>query len=234
MDGLRSEAQGATRVTGLTQLMRARTAGLHAEAEQSGIIASIRSGTVTRPDYALYLRNLLPAYQQMERGLRQHSVRPGFELLSRRSLHRASRILADLKELSGADWPDALPLLPAGESYAYRMRFAARRGGLLLAHAYTRYLGDLSGGQILRLSLLRRFGADFRATAFTEFPAIPAIGDYVNCLRAALDEAGRSMAHPDPIPEEAAVAFQLNIQVSKDVAAFRLERSPRPHGDRRR
>jgi heme oxygenase len=87
---------------GLAHRMRARTSSLHAEAENTGVLASILSGNATMSAYALYLRNLLPAYQAMEQALSRHRNRPGFGYLSDRSLHRSESILADLDHLEGS------------------------------------------------------------------------------------------------------------------------------------
>jgi heme oxygenase len=203
---------------GLSALLRARTANAHARAERSGVVAAILAGTVTRPRYALWLRNLLPVYQELEQAAARHRARPGFAWMADGRLHRAGRIAADLAALIGLD---DLPVLPAGRDYAQRVKAAGSGAGdRLLAHAYTRYLGDLSGGQVIRRHLLRRFGPEFRAVAFTEFPAIPRVGSFVADLRTALDDAGRHVAHPEQAIEEAVLAFELNIALSEAVAAF--------------
>jgi heme oxygenase len=201
--------------------MRERTARLHAQAERTGIVAAIQTGRVTRAGYAAYLRNLLPVYRALEQGLPRHRASPGIAYLAQASLCRAARIEADLDGLAGTGWAASVPLLAAGRRYADHVgRVAAENVELLYAHAYTRYLGDLYGGQILRRRLIGRFGLSFGALAFTEFPAIPAIPAFAAGFRAALDEAGRQMADAEPAIEEAAVAFRMNIALSEAVAAL--------------
>lgn len=208
---------------GLAAALRDRTAQLHAEAERSGIIASILTGTVTPLAYGLYLRNLLPAYREMEQSLQRHRSLPGLGYMAQSSLHRAARIEVDLDRLAGPRWPSELPLLSSGQRYGERVRWVgAEDPELLYAHAYTRYLGDLYGGQTLRRRLIRRFGSHFRATAFTEFPAIEEIRDFAVGFGAALDEAGRHIADSDHVIDEAAVAFRLNIALSEEIAALQL------------
>jgi heme oxygenase len=171
--------------------------------------------------YGLYLRNLLPAYREMEQALQRHRTLPGLGYMAQASLHRAGRIETDLGILAGRGWPSALPLLSAGRNYAERVRWVgAEEAELLYAHAYTRYLGDLYGGQTLRRHLMRRFGSQFRATAFTEFPAIAGIRGFAAGFSAALDEGGRNVADSGSVVEEAAVAFQLNIALSEETAAL--------------
>lgn len=184
--------------------MRERTTALHAAAERSGIVAALFGGHASQPAYALYLRNLLPAYQAME------LTNPAF---AQPCLYRAKSIIADLDELIGADWPAILPLLPSAETYAARVMLA-RGGPLLIAHCYTRYLGDLNGGQLLARRLQLLFGRSFSALRFTDFPDADTLR---RTYRDRLDDAGRLLADPASVVEEAAVAFQLNIDLSLDL-----------------
>src|SRR5271165_6727337 len=117
---------------GLATALRQRTAQLHAQAERSGIIASILTGTVTPLGYALYLRNLLPAYRELERALQRHRTLPGLGYMAQSALHRGGRIEADLDILAGRSWPSALPLLSAGRCYAERVRWVGTEDAELL------------------------------------------------------------------------------------------------------
>ena len=201
---------------GLAAALRARTRYLHERAERSGVVRAMLAGTATRASYALLLRNLLPAYQALESGLESHRTR--FPGLARPELYRADAIAADLAALQGGSWPDRLPLLPAGVRYAHRVGMAARgRGWPLLAHAYARYLGDLSGGQLLRRLLGRTLGLDPAELGFLTFPAVQDPAAVKAEFRAALDAAGREMVDAGPVVQEAAVAFRLNIHVAEAV-----------------
>ena len=203
----------------LVQRLRRATRDLHTRAERTGIVATILDGTATRTGYALYLRNLLPAYQAMEHALEQHRDTPGIGALAWPALYRAPGIIADLADLAGPNGPESLPLLPAAERYAARIAWAGSGdGGLLLAHAYTRYLGDLSGGPILARRLGQIFGPDFRATAFMAFPAIGDVGVFANAFRASLNHAFDRVANPEDVVREALIAFALNIGLSCEVA----------------
>ena len=85
----------------------------------------------------------------MEHGLERHSRSPGIALLSHYRLARTLAIECDLAALCGERWVEDIPLLAAGENiYAKRVAHVADGDSMrLIAHAYTRYLGDLSGGQ---------------------------------------------------------------------------------------
>jgi heme oxygenase len=205
---------------GLAAALRERTRALHVQAERSGIVREILRGRASRHGYALLLRNLLPAYRELERGLERHRHAPGVRAAARPVLYRAPALAADLAALCGPAWSRSLPLLPAGERYADRVAAAGSRDGArLIGHAYARYLGDLSGGQILRRLLGRSLGLGPGCLAFYDFPDIPDPEGFKAGYRAALDRAALEIVDVDGVVEEAAAAFRLNIEVSEAVLA---------------
>jgi heme oxygenase len=199
--------------------MRGCTAELHAVAEGGGIVAALVGGQITRPAYALYLRNLLPAYQAMEEALRTGGDRPELQGLIQPALYRSERIAADLISLVGCDWAAALPLLPSGQAYAARVSLVSD-SPTLIGHCYTRSLGDLNGGQIIGRRLIQRFGAEFPALAFTTFPGIADLPAFIKTYRESLDRAGNHLPDLAPVAAEAATAFEMNIDLSVAVEAF--------------
>ncbi|MFZ5558102.1 MAG: heme oxygenase (biliverdin-producing) [Pseudomonadota bacterium] len=212
--------------TGLANALRQRTRALHAQAERTGVIRALLEGRATRYGYALLLRNLLPAYQHLEQGLEAHRLTPGIGGLAHAPLYRAAALAADLGELLGHDWSDALPLLPAGERYAQAVAAAADgRGERLAAHAYVRYLGDLNGGRVLKSLLERTLGLPASALSFYAFPGLPDLDRFKADYRDALDRAGTEFADFAAVVAEAELAFRLNIDISQAVQAAAGERA---------
>jgi heme oxygenase (biliverdin-producing, ferredoxin) len=202
----------------LTEIVRRRTHALHGRAERSGIMHDILRGKANRYGYALLLRNLLPAYQCLEIGLEAHRRSPVVRAVARRELYRAAALRFDLKELVGREWESALPLLAAGEQYHQRVAIAAEGDGAgLIAHAYTRYLGDLSGGQVLKRLLARAPGLRPQELSFFEFPQIDDTEAFKRRYRSALDDSATMIADIDPVVAEVMVAFELNIGVFEAV-----------------
>ena len=205
---------------GLATALRRGTATLHTEAERSGIVQAILQRRASRAGYALLLRNLLPIYRAMERALRRLGPASDVAGWRRPELYRAEALAGDLAALAGPRWKLLLPLLPAGRRYAVRVRAAAAgRGTLLIAHAYARYLGDLSGGQVLRRLLggaLRLGPGELR---FYDFPAVADPAALRDELRATLDLAGAALPRPGALIAEAQAAFRLNIALSRAVLA---------------
>jgi heme oxygenase len=197
-----------------------RTKALHVEAERSGIIRELLRGSATRDGYILLLRNLLPAYQAMEKGLARHIKTPGLGALARYRLDRAPAIESDLVVLCGEAWHRDVPLLAAGDNYARRIAEAAQgNGARLIAHAYTRYLGDLSGGLILQRLLARSLALRPSELSFYDFPKYPDLAALKSAYREALDLAGRQAGDLKTVVEEGALAFTLNIDLSRAVQA---------------
>jgi heme oxygenase (biliverdin-producing, ferredoxin) len=202
----------------LTSLMRERTRALHARAERAGIINDILRGRASRFGYALFLRNLLPAYAALERGLERHRQTAALRAIAVRELYRAPAILSDLGQMFGAGWEGRLPLLAAGERYARQIDHAASGDGApLIAHAYTRYLGDLNGGQVMKRLLTKSLRLQPGELSFFEFTEIADSEAFKARYRYAFDECTALVPDGEAIAAEAATAFQLNIAVAEEV-----------------
>jgi heme oxygenase len=193
------------------------TKAQHHAAERSGFIAMMLRGTASRQGYTLFLRNLLPCYQVLEAGLDRLAGQGGAGRLALPEVARAAAIEADLLRLGGRD----LPVLPEAAAHAARIReVACGDGARLIGHAYTRTLGDLSGGQILQRLLGERMGLEDDALAFYRFPAIDDIDGFKAGYRAAIDIAGTEIGDPGAVLEEAVCAFRHTIALSDAVAAW--------------
>lgn len=199
-----------------------RTKSLHVEAERTGIIRDLLRGEASREGYILLLRNLLPAYQALEQGLERHGANSAvLGKLAEFRLDRASALEADLVSLCGARWSQHLPLLTASELYSKRIQKAAEGDGArLIAHAYTRYLGDLSGGQILQRLLARSLELKPADLSFYDFPRFSDLDALKADYREALDKAGSLVTDPQAVIEEGAIAFSLNIDLSCAIKAL--------------
>jgi heme oxygenase len=199
----------------LADQLRQRTRSLHAVAERTGIVHEILLGRVTRRGYALYLRALLPVYATLEAALSARGHDPGLRHICIPALFRSSAIRSDLSALAEGVGADAGPL--AGESVRYRQAVqvaAAGDGARLIAHAYTRFLGDLNGGKTIARRLRQRLGLSENALHFYHFGDDDAAVSLAKRFRAAIDAAGYELADVAVVLNEAELAFQLNIALS--------------------
>ncbi|KAI0211561.1 Heme oxygenase 1, partial [Lamellibrachia satsuma] len=86
---------------------------------------------------------------------------------------------------------------------------------LLISHAYTRYLGDVSGGQILKriIGRLLSLPADGSGIAFFEFSrmeSIPKFKQFYNSRMNSLELDDDTMS---ALVDEANVSFQFSVNV---------------------
>lgn len=130
-----------------------------------------------------------------------------------RPLERLSAIDADLEHWA----PGATHQVESPAAQAYRDRVAAASwGGALVAHHYTRYLGDLSGGQAIGKILDRTFDLDGAGLAFYEFPMRPK--PYKDSYRARLDGLSLDAEEIGRAVDEVKVAFSLNQALFDELA----------------
>ena len=200
---------------GFAAVLRERTSVVHRQAERSGFIADLIRGRATRAGYALFLRNFVPVYDALEHALDGQDGAL-FGAFADRALRRGGNLRDDLAAIAGPRWEDDIAVLPAAEDYAYAVR-AVAADPRLVAHAYARYLGDLSGGQILKPVLARTLGLSPEALTFYDFPAIADLDAPKAAMRRALDSVDPESQVAEDIAEEAIAAFHHNIAVSQAV-----------------
>ena len=199
-------------------VLRERTKLVHREAERSGFLAELIRGRATREGYALFLRNLVPVYAALESALDAHRDGP-FAAFADPRLRRLPALVGDLEAIAGSNWASALTPLPAATIYANAIAEASAEAPRLLAHAYARYLGDLSGGQILKPILARTLGLAPDMLGFYDFPRLADVDAAKRAMRDALDTVPAGDPAADTIVIEAVAAFSHNIAVSEAVAA---------------
>lgn len=195
--------------------LRDATHSLHTDAEKSGFVRDLLQGNATREGYTLWLRNLQPAYEAMERGLDALPHSPGLAGLAMPAVYRTGALEHDLAALCGPAWRTSAPVLPEGDAYAQRIASVSGDPARLAAHAYVRYLGDLNGGQLVGRIVARSLGVGEASLSFYRFASETSVLEAA--YRSALADAGRTMADLAPALEEAALAFRMNIALSEAV-----------------
>jgi heme oxygenase len=192
----------------LSAAMREGSRAEHQEAEDSSFMSELLGGRVNEQGYADYLLRLRVVYDALESMLRAHLDDPVVAAVHDPALERLAAIDADLDHWCPTG--DRTVDSPAAAAYRTRLEEASAWGGLLVAHHYTRYLGDLSGGQAIGRILDQAFELGGRGVAFYAFPAIPKPKPYKDAYRARLDALGLSADDTERVVDEVKVAFRLN------------------------
>jgi heme oxygenase len=126
---------------------------------------------------------------------------------------------ADLAFLRGTGWADDVEPLPTTARYATRIRAMVDEWpGGWVAHHYTRYLGDLAGGQAVRGLLRRTYGVTGDGARFYDFAALGPVPPFRTHYRGLLDAADWDDVERARIADEACHAFELNIAMLTELA----------------
>jgi heme oxygenase len=209
------ERAAAEQPAGFAALLREATAREHQQAEQSAFMGDLLGGRLGVAAYAALAGQLWFVYRELERAGEELAEHPVVGPFIDPALYRAPELERDLRHLCGPGWREGLAALPATEAYTARLREVARdwpQG--LLAHHYTRYLGDLSGGQIIRGIAEKTWGFERKGDGvrFYVFEAVGNPAAFKRDYRARLDAAGELLgaAGQRRVAEEACYAFRLN------------------------
>merc|ERR1712185_298293 len=134
-------------------------------------------------------------------------------------LNRSQALEEDLAYYYGADWRNQIEASPAALKYVARIREVAQSSPeLLVGHHYTRYLGDLSGGQILKNIAQKAMNMDGDdGLHFYVFNDIADEKAFKTTYRSTMDELPIDQAMADRIVEEANHAFHLNMNMFKEL-----------------
>lgn len=202
----------------LAQRLREGTQHSHTAAENTAFMKCFLKGIVEREPFRKLLANLYLVYDALESELRRYQDHLIVGQIYFPELNRTANLERDLAFYYGDNWRDAIAPLPAGQVYVDRIHHVANTDPvLLIAHAYTRYMGDLSGGQALR-NIVRsalKLPPD-QGTALHEFEQLPTMDakrTFKEKYRAALNALTIDDATIQRIVDEANLAFTLNRDV---------------------
>ncbi|MGQ4647391.1 biliverdin-producing heme oxygenase [Lyngbya aestuarii] len=202
----------------LANRLREGTQKSHTAAENTAYMKCFLKGIVEREPFRKLLANLYFVYNALEEALRRHQDHPVVGLMYFPEINRTSNLEQDLVFYYGDNWREQITPLPAGQVYLDRIQEIANTAPeLLIAHAYTRYMGDLSGGQALK-NIVRsalKLPPD-QGTGMHEFEQIPTVEarrEFKEKYRLALNSLPIDETTIQSIVDEANYAFTLNRDV---------------------
>jgi len=203
----------------LSVALREGTRGEHETAERSGFVELLMSGALDRSAYADLAAQQLAVYTALEAAGSRLADDGGLVF---DQLVRVPAIEQDLAFLFGGDWRARVRVLPATQAYVRRLEEVGGSLPLYAAHAYTRYLGDLSGGQIIKRMLQRYYGFESAGLAFYDFPQIHKLKPFKDVYRERLDALELDAEAREAVVEEARDAFRLNAAVFGELGAVHV------------
>jgi heme oxygenase len=175
-DSVRIDSTATTTTTTTTQkeqprlsdALKSGTAVAHEAAELVHFVKNFIRGKIDRELYGLLVAQLFHLYQRLEQALDEHAPKLFAACHFPKELHRSPALQEDVDFWHSTKTPS---VSKATQEYIDRIDYLCETNPLLLlAHAYTRYLGDLSGGKILSRVAKRALQLqDGEGLAFYEF-----------------------------------------------------------------
>ena len=208
----------------LSESLKSGTAVSHQAAEDVHFVSNFIKGKIDRTLYGQLVLMLHQVYETLEKELDLHAPTYFPSCHFPRELARTAALADDVDFWHGSSAAIKLTQLsPATRDYVERLRFIGKTDPLLLlAHSYTRYLGDLSGGKILARVARRALQlGDNDGLDFYDFPNVASAKRFKDNYRKTLDQLPLTNEQIQKLVGEANVAFCLNMRLFEelDVAA---------------
>ena len=193
--------------------LKTETKKSHTAAENTKFIGSFLRGVVSEESYKQLVANFYFIYRAMEEEVDKLSEHPIVGKVHSKLLNRTEPLSRDLRYYYGPNWRALIAPSEACQRYVNRIREVAEDDPeLLVGHHYTRYMGDLSGGQILKGIAEKAMDLkDGEGLHFYEFEGISDKKGFKTQYRNTLDTLPINQSQANAIINEANYAFRLNM-----------------------
>ncbi|MCW7469818.1 MULTISPECIES: biliverdin-producing heme oxygenase [Leptospira] len=197
----------------IAMMLREGTADKHQETEKVPYIRAIFRGGLDAQTYTYQLESLQAVYAVMEELYRQNKDNPILAKLYFPALFREKSLgedIASFQKKFGTKLRGSIS--KATQNYIDHIKNTAKtKPELLVAQAYVRYLGDLSGGQSIKKVVAKTFELEGNeGTAFYEFPEIEDLMAFKGIYRQNLDTLPLNDTQKAELLAEANATFDLN------------------------
>lgn len=220
-----SEDEASTKVgpppqanaTTLSQALKSGTAAAHEAAESVHFVKNFIRGKIDRKLYALLVAQLFHVYTKLEEALDAHAPTHFPICHFPTELSRTATLQEDVEFWHTTSQP---PISPATQDYIDRLTEISNSNPLLLlSHAYTRYMGDLSGGKVLSRVARRalNLAPDDAGLAFYHFEHVTSFKVFKDQYRACLNALKLNEKEITALVQEANVAFLLNMRLFEEL-----------------
>nr|ARW60623.1 Heme oxygenase [Polysiphonia sp.] len=205
--------------TNLAQKLREGTTKSHSMAENVSFVKSFLGGVVDKNSYKQLVANLYFVYEAIEEQIEENKENLAVNAIYFPQLYRKKSLVQDLNYYYGSSWINKIKPSSATQVYVERIhRIGYSNPELLIAHSYTRYIGDLSGGQILKkIAQSAMQLPENKGTAFYDFELINDEKAFKDFYRKSLNNIPLTKKQIDQIIAEANIAFNLNMKIFQEL-----------------
>lgn len=215
-----------TSTTTLSELLREETRQAHENAEHSVFMERLLDGSLGVGAFVSFQEQAYLFYSALEDAVEACSGDSRLGAVADRLLDRRAVLQEDLRALGGT--VDAVALEETA-GYVAELQRIGRDGDVpaLIAHHYTRYLGDLAGGQVIGRLMGRHYGVASEGLTFYDFPHIPKPKVYRDGYRAALDALQLTEEEQQHLLDASSDAFAFNSGVFEGLERARGDSPPK-------
>ncbi|WP_336205089.1 biliverdin-producing heme oxygenase [Nonomuraea sp. LPB2021202275-12-8] len=201
-------------MTSFSETLRSATWSDHQSAEGESYLTELMGGRLSEQEYGEMVAQHYFAYLALDgvsRRLSEHPVAGRFVFPE---LYREEALERDLAKIYGQRWRDRIAPSKATRTLVARIEQVADWPGGYIAHHYTRYLGDLSGGQFIRMELQKIYGYQKGGGVdFYVFDRVGSLPRFKAEYRSRLDSLELDEREQQRIIREVKLAYQLNTEV---------------------
>ncbi len=191
----------------------------HSMAENTSFVSSFLRGVISKENYKQLVANFYFIYRAMEEEMERLKDSPIVGPIYFDVLNRVNNLERDLRYYYGPTWRRDVVPTDQCQRYVNRIREVAEdEPELLIGHHYTRYMGDLSGGQILKNIAEKSLNLrDNEGLWFYEFEGIDDKKAFKEQYRSVLNTIPITQSMANAIIVEANYAFRLNMYMFEEM-----------------
>mmetsp|Transcript_36146 Transcript_36146/g.86162 ORF Transcript_36146/g.86162 Transcript_36146/m.86162 type:complete len:296 (+) Transcript_36146:117-1004(+) len=216
------ETEKNPRLSGLALMLDDGTRKSHSIAENTQFVTGFFAGLADRDSYRSLMTSLFFVYEAMEICM-DTTNEERVKYLDSPQLRRLASIRKDMDffyaEELGSDWDKKIEPSQASKQYVARIQeISETKPHLLIAHQYTRYLGDLFGGQMMGGMAARSLDLnDGEGTEFYRFEGIESTSAFITEWYKDLNKLDLTEKQKEEIVDEANLVFALNIAIFQEI-----------------
>jgi len=196
------------------ETLRSATMPAHETANHSPFVNALLGGELAVTAFAELATQLFFVYTALEETAETMREDPVAGKFVFDELARVPALREDMAFYFGPDWASTIAPLPATEEYCARIRSAgAEWSGGFVAHHYTRYLGDIAGGQVIRVKLKKFHNIEGPGARFYDFDRIPSAPRFRDNYRELLNTAPWDARERKGVILESVRAYELNVGI---------------------
>uniref|UniRef100_A0A3Q2PDW5 heme oxygenase (biliverdin-producing) n=1 Tax=Fundulus heteroclitus TaxID=8078 RepID=A0A3Q2PDW5_FUNHE len=218
----------------LSEMLAAGTKESHTKTEISQLGRDFYRGIVKKDILKKGIEALYFIYSAMEDELERNKDHPYIApIYFPTELYRREALAKDLQYFYGADWESLISPSAATKLWVKRIHEVGKKDpGMLVAHCYVRYIGDLSGGHLLNnvAKKVLRLPSTGEGLKFYQFEGITSHKGFKQLYRSKLNEVDAEMETKMSIVEEANRAYGYSLKVIAELEEIGKSSKEEPVG----